>query len=178
MLVPFSRLYLGVHTPLDVAVSIGIALILIFGLYPIIKNCFEKTNVIRIILMVMFLLSLGLLAFVLLYEFPVDVDAENLASGTKNAFKMAGCTLGILISFEIDERFIKFDTSATWPAQIIKFVVGLIPLLAIKEGLKAPLNALFDGNYIADGLRYLLLVLFVGSVWPLTFKWFSKLFRK
>lgn len=178
VLVPFSRLYLGVHTPLDVGVSVVIALILIFVLYPIIRKSFEKANVIRITLAVMFALSVGLLIFVTLYNFPENIDADNLASGAKNAFKMVGCTLGILIAFEIDNRFIKFETSGTLAAQIIKLILGLIPLLAIKEGLKAPLGVLFGGNYIADGLRYFLLVLFAGCVWPLTFKWFSKLFKK
>lgn len=37
VLVPFSRMYLGVHTPLDVFVSVAIALALIFGLRPVIN---------------------------------------------------------------------------------------------------------------------------------------------
>lgn len=177
VLVPFSRLYLGVHTPLDVGVSIAIALVLIFGLYPLIRKQFENKKLMRVILATMFLLSVGYLAFTLLYKFPSDVDMENLTSGTKNAYKMVGCTLGILIAFEIDDRFIRFDTSAALPAQIIKFVVGLIPLLAIKEGLRAPLGVMCGGSFIADGVRYFLIVIFAGCVWPLTFKWFSKLFK-
>lgn len=31
----FSRMYLGVHTPLDVGVSFGIGLVLVFALYPL-----------------------------------------------------------------------------------------------------------------------------------------------
>lgn len=178
VLVPLSRMYLGVHTPADVLVSLGVALILIFVLYPIIKNCFESKKAMRILFSVMALLSLGFLAFVSFYNFPADTDIHNLADGTKNAYKMLGCTLGIFIAYEIDDKFIKFQTDATLPAQILKFIIGLIPLLIIKEGLKAPLSIIFDGSYIADGLRYLLIVLFAGCLWPLTFKFFSKLFKK
>ena len=178
VLVPLSRMYLGVHTPLDVMVSVIIALALIFGLYPIIQNCFENKKAMRILFSVMALLSLGLLAFVSFYNFPENTDAKNLADGTKNAYKMLGCTVGIFIAFEIDDRFIKFETDATLLAQIIKFVLGLIPLLLIKEGMKTPLALIFGGSYLADGVRYLLIVLFVGCVWPLTFKGFSKMFRK
>lgn len=41
-LVAFSRMYLGVHTPADVIVSLVIGAILIFALYPLIKKSKEK----------------------------------------------------------------------------------------------------------------------------------------
>lgn len=177
VLVPLSRMYLGVHTPLDVGVSVGIALVLIFGIYPIIKKGFENDKTMRIVLGSMVFLSIGLLLFVLLYKFPLDVDAENLAHGTKNAYKMLGCTLGIYIAFEVDRKYINFKTKATFWAQVVKYALGLLILLGIKEGMRAPLALIFGGSYIADGVRYLLIVLFAGCIWPLTFKWFSRLWR-
>ena len=177
ILVPFSRLYLGVHTPLDVGVSVGIALVLIFGLYPIIKKGFENDKTMRIVLLVMTVLSAGLLLFVLTYKFPEDVDADNLASGMKNAYKMLGCTLGIYIGFEVDRKYINFKTDAVLWAQVVKYSLGVLILLGIKEGMRVPLNLLFNGNFIADGIRYFLIVIFATIVWPLTFKWFSRLWR-
>lgn len=177
VLVPFSRLYLGVHTPLDVAVSIVIALSLVFGLYPIIKNTANSDKGIRVLLIIMTLLASLLLAFVSFYKFPNDVDTVNLKNGTENAYKMLGCTLGIWLAFEIDQRFIKFETSAVFKAQILKLLIGVILVLAIKEGLRSPLNLLFAGHFIADGIRYFLIVAFAGCVWPLTFRYFSKLFK-
>jgi undecaprenyl-diphosphatase len=171
-------MYLGVHTPADVLVSVVIALILIFGLYPLIQKCFDNTKVMRVLLLTMVLMSAGLLAFVSLYKFPADVDVSNLASGTKNAYKMLGCTLGIWIAFEVDNKYLHFETKAVIWAQILKFVLGIIPLLGIKEGLRIPLNAIFSGSYLADGVRYFLIVLFAGCIWPLTFKWFHKLGNK
>lgn len=177
VLVPISRLYLGVHTPLDVGVSIGIALALIFGFYPIIKKGFENDKTMRIVLLIMVALSAGLLLFVLAYKFPEDIDANNLASGIKNAYKMLGCTLGIYIGFEVDRKYINFKTEATFWAQVIKYALGLLILLGIKEGMRAPLNLIFGGSFIADGIRYFLIVIFAAIVWPLTFKWFSRLWR-
>lgn len=178
VLVPISRLYLGVHTPLDVAVSVIIALVLIFGLYPIIQKCFENKKIMRILLLSIVGLAVAYWLFVTLYNFPENVDAKNYASGTKNAYKMLGCTLGIYLSFEIDERFIHFETGGNFLCQILKFLIGIIPLLGIKEGLRYPLNWIFDGAYIADGVRYLLLVIFAGCIWPLTFKFFRKITEK
>jgi len=178
VLVPVSRMYLGVHTPLDVGVSIILSLALIFGLYPIIGKCFGNTRRMRILLISIVVLSAGHLAFVLFYNFPADTSVGNLAHATKNAYKMLGCTLGIYISFEIDDRFIRFETDGNLLCQALKIGVGLIPILIIKAGLKAPLLNLFGGNAVADGIRYLLLVLFVGCVWPITFKYFKKITEK
>ena len=178
VLVPFSRLYLGVHTPLDVGVSIGIALMLIFGLYPIIHKCFENTRAMRILFGLMVGLSVIYLAFVTLYKFPTDVDQDNLNSGIKNAYKMLGCTLGIFIGFEIERKYINFETSGNFLCQALKLIIGIIPLLGIKEGLRYPLKLIFGTNYIADGIRYFILVVFAACVWPLTFKFFKKITSK
>ena len=175
ILVPLSRLYLGVHTPLDVGVSLGISLVLIFGLFPFIQNCFEDTNKMRILFMGIIILSVLYCAFVNFYNFPKDTDVENLSHGVANAFKLLGCTLGVWIGFEVDRKYINFETKGNFLCQVLKFVVGLVPLLAIKEGLKYPFDLLFGVSFIADGVRYLILVVFVVCVWPLTFNWFRKI---
>ena len=175
VLVPLSRLYLGVHTPLDVGVSLVIALVLVFGFYPIVKKCIEKPFGMRILLGVMTALSIAFLLFVNLYKFPADIDMHNFESGVKNAYKMLGCIVGLWLSFEVDLKFTKFDTDAKWWAQILKFVLGLIPVLLIKIFLKAPCYALCGGSFAGDGIRYFLITAFAGCVWPLTFKWFGKL---
>ena len=74
---------------------------------------------------------------------------------------------------------LRFETRAVWWAQLIKLVVGFGLLMAIRSGLKAPLIALLGGNAaVAGGVRYLLVVLFAGCVWPLTFWWFGRLGRR
>lgn len=178
VLVPLSRMYLGVHTLADVGVGALTALILVFGLYPVIQRAVKDPKAMHILLGAMVLLSLVFLAFVNLYSFPADVDADNLAHGTKNAFTMLGCILGIWLTYVIEGRYIRFETKAVWWAQIIKLVVGFALLLAIKSGLKAPLSALMNGSYFADGLRYFLMTAFAGCIWPLTFRFFGKLGRK
>lgn len=177
VLVAFSRMYLGVHTPMDVGVSFIIATVLVFILYPIIYKATEKPKYMRIFFASMLCISLAYLMFVLLYDFPIKAESEleNINHGIKNAYKILGCLIGLWLSYEVDNRFIKFETKCVWWAQIIKLVVGLIPILLIKEGLDKPLETLFNGSYLADGIRYLLMVVFAGCVWPLTFKFFSKL---
>lgn len=178
VLVPLSRLYLGVHTPADVGVSIAVALALIFGVYPIVRRAASDVKSMRILLGMMTALSLFVLAFMTLYPFPSDTDAVNLAGAIKNAHTMLGCILGVFVTYEVERRYIRFETKAVWWAQAVKLICGLVPMLLIKSMLKSPLYALFGGSYIADAIRYFLMVLFAGCVWPLTFPFFSRLGRK
>ena len=178
VLVPLSRMYLGVHTPADVLVSVVIALTLVLVLCPPLQKAKDSPALMRCILLVMIVLAGGYLAFVSLYPFPADVDAANLASGTKNAYTMMGCMLGLWLAYETDLRWLKFDTKAPLLGQVLKLGLGFGLLLAIKAGAKAPLRALIGSDYPADGIRYFLMVAFAGCVWPLTFRFFQKIGKK
>ena len=79
------------------------------------------------------------------------------------------------VIYHVEKRYINFPVGAKYWAQILKVVGGLVLVLAVKEGLRAPLDALFSGHLIARAVRYFMIVIVAGCVWPLTFKFFSKL---
>ena len=168
VLVPLSRMYLGVHTPLDVGVAAVIAVALVFALYPLIERSDSRHSVMGAVLAVMLALAVGYLLFVSLYPFPADVDAANLASGVENAWKLLGATVGMLVGWWLDVRFIHFDTRAVWSVQLIKLVGGLALLLGIRAVLKAPLAAAL-GAGAGGAVRYGVMVLFAAAVWPMVF---------
>lgn len=174
-LVPFSRMYLGVHTPMDVSVAAGMAAILIFLLRPIILG--KNPRLFPAFLGMMLLISVGFLCFVELYSFPSDIDPHNMESGLKNAYTLLGSLSGLCLVYIVDENWMHFPTKAVWWAQIIKVAVGLGAVLAVKSGLKSPLEAVF-GYLVGRAVRYFLIVIVAGILWPLTFSWFSKLGNK
>ncbi len=178
ILVPLSRMYLGVHTPADVIASFVIATALILILYPIVNKVVDNPANMRFFLMCMAAISCLFLIYVLAFPFPAGTDQHNLESGVKNAYKILGCILGLWAAYEADELFIHFDTKAVWWAQLLKLILGLMPLLALKSLLKSPLYALFGGSYLADGVRYFLIVIFAGCIWPLTFRFWGRLGAK
>ena len=153
-LTAFSRMYVGVHTPLDVGVSIIVGTILVFVIYPFFRDMDKSPKKVYIIFSIFIVLAAAFVAFVELYDFPADIDAENYASGLKNAYMILFCAIGLMLTFFIDTKYVHFPTQAVWWAQIIKVVVGLAILLALKSVLKAPLLALFGGHSIAHGVRY------------------------
>ena len=170
LVIAFSRMYLGVHTPADVGVSLVLAAALVLGLYPLMRRAQEKPRYMGYVLAAMLVVSGAFVVFVETCGFPADMDAENLASGIGNAWKM----LGAVAAWLLDRRYIHFETQAVWWVQVIKVAVGMALLLAIKSGLKAPLLALLGHEGLAGGVRYFLLVLVAGAVWPLVFRPMSK----
>ena len=168
VLVPLSRMYLGVHTPLDVGVAAVIAVALVFALYPLMERSDSRHGVMGVTLLVLLALAAGYLLFVSLYPFPADVDAANLASGVENAWKLLGATAGMLAGWWLDVKYIHFDTRAVWYVQAIKLLGGMAMLLAIRAGLKAPLAAAL-GAGVGGAVRYAIVVLFAAAVWPMTF---------
>ncbi len=178
ILVPFSRMYLGVHTPLDVGVSIGIALILIFAMRPILNMTEKNPKVMYIFLGAMLALAILFVLYVELYNFPADIDAHNYASGLKNAYTLLGAIVGMAIAYPIESRYIKFETKDKWYINIIKVALGLGLVLGIKAGLKPVLNLICGGHAVADAFRYMLIVLFAVCVYPLLFPVFRKIDNK
>lgn len=174
VLVPFSRMYVGVHTPLDVGVAAVMAVVLIFLVKPFVTS--SNGKLFPVLMAIMTVLAVGYLCFVELYPFPADIDPERLASGVRNAYTMMGCLIGLLVVYIVDEKWLHFPVKSVWWAQIIKVVVGLLLVLAIKSGAKEILNTLF-GEYIGRGVRYFLMVIMAGIVWPLSFKLFAKIRR-
>lgn len=174
VLVPLSRMYLGVHTPLDVGVSLGIALLLIFLLYPAAKHADTNPHRFTAVLLFMGGFSIANLMFLSFYQFPADVDAICFADAYSNAWKLIGAAFGMAAVWIYDHDRLHFDTKAIWYAQIMKVVGGLILVLLIKEGCKW-LFALLLPYPISDTIRYFLVVLAAGILWPMTFPWFAKL---
>lgn len=174
-LTAFSRMYVGVHTPLDVGVSLIVGTVLVFVIYPFFRDMDRSPKKVYIIFGIFIVMAAAFVVFVELYDFPADIDTDNYASGLKNAYMILFCAVGLLLTFYVDTKYVRFPTQAVWWAQIIKVVAGLGILLALKAVLKAPLLALFGGHSAAHGVRYFIVIIFAGILWPMTFKYFARL---
>lgn len=181
-LVALSRMYLGVHTPADVLVSLGIATLLVLAAYPLFKKAEKSPKVMYAILFTFLGVMIAYVCFVMLFPFPEEVyhvDAvHNLISARKNGFTLLGCAVGLLATYTVDLKWTRFDTRAVWWAQILKVVGGLALVVAVKSLLKSPLEALFVNEFVARCVRYFLMVIVGGVLWPMTFQFFAKLGKK
>lgn len=172
VLVPFSRMYLGVHTPADVLVGSLSALALVF-----LFRFVNEGKYIKPMLLGMAGLSVAYLIFAQFIIDPSNMDSYNYTHGVQNAYTLMGAVFGMAVVYFVDEKYIHFQVKAVWWAQILKVVGGAVLVLLVKAGLKMPLNSLF-GEYPGRAIRYFLMVLVAGCVWPLTFRWFASLGKK
>ena len=71
---------------------------LVLGLYPLMRRAQEKPRYMGYVLAAMLVVSGAFVVFVEAYGFSADTDAENLASGIGNAWKMLGAVAGMTLA--------------------------------------------------------------------------------
>jgi hypothetical protein len=126
---------------------------------------------------IMAVLAAMYVAYLEFFPFPADIDPDNYAGAVKNGYTLLGAVAGVLVVWNVDRKR-DFSTEAPLGVQCLKTVLGLALVLAVKEGLKLPLEAIFGGHMIARAIRYFAVVLFAGILWPMTFPRLAKLGRK
>lgn len=162
LLVGLSRMLLGVHTPLDVVVS----LILTFGLAHLAARLLcggssPKTDL--IVFGVLMALSLGLLVYALILN-----GAGTITDAyTTDSLKQAAAALGFGLGAYLERKFIRMDvkTKTLW-GQVLKYACGLAGVLLLKEGLKYIIGT----SMVADFFRYFLFMLWIVALYPLIIK--------
>jgi len=174
VIVPVSRMYLGVHTPADVLVSVVLALALVFGLYPVMRKAVEKPRSMRFVFLGILACAMVYVLYVMCWNFPASTDPVELFESRENAFKMLGALFAVWLSYEIDLRYTRFDTAAVPWAQAVKVVVGFALVMACKELLKIPQQMIFGEHILGDGIRYFMMVFAACGLWPMTFRFFPK----
>lgn len=182
ILVPFSRMYVGVHTPLDVAIGAVISVVILLVLHPLVLG--KDGKYLTYVLGAMTAVSVAYVLFLHIYPFPDEVYVHDALAGStpwesaaKNAYTLLGSLLGFLVVYTADQKWMHFSEKSVWWVQIIKVVLGLALVLAVKEGLSTPFTNAF-GYFPGRAARYFVLVVVAGIVWPLCFPFLNKLSEK
>lgn len=156
LLVAFSRLYLGVHTPLDVGTSL-LAGALITALTWAWMRKAETSHTARAALeLVTAALTAGLLALSLV-RYGQEYDYGLIEGG----FTGVGAAAGFLTAW-LATRSLRYEERASPPTQIVRIAVGLGGILLLKEGI--PL--LIGENPIGTTLSYALVALWAVWAYP------------
>lgn len=171
LLVAFSRMYLGVHTILDVGFSIVVGVPLLIGMYALLKRTDDRSYGL--------LLGLGLLAsaiFLLILQFSNDPDFPR-QEDLKNAYVLVGTTVGFVIGWIIDTKYTRYVEKAPLWLQAVKILVGA----GLVFGTRAILKPLFGGDdapAVLHGVRYAMMSLVALGFYPMLFAPVNRLVLK
>jgi len=132
LLIAFSRVYLGVHTPQDVLAGMGFAIVGVLISHFAVNKALEKNSVIPF-LMLAAIAAIGLSFF---------VDAGY--------YKMTGLFIALPLAFYLENKFVRFNAKTKFFKQILKLIIGFVIVMVFKEGLKL----VFPDIIIFDTLRY------------------------
>ncbi|MBE5906836.1 MAG: phosphatase PAP2 family protein [Lachnospiraceae bacterium] len=162
VLVGFSRMYLGVHTPKDVIAAFIIGVVFI-GLVHYFFPYMERGNTWQqYVLPTLCLLSAIGSVFhgYILYTRGI-VEYANVVDCAKGG----GVALGFLAGYYIEKRFVHYVVSQNRRLNMICLVIGLMILLGLKSGLKVLLGVSLLGAVLQNAL--LIIFIIAGYPWLL-----------
>lgn len=157
LLVAFSRMYLGVHTPLDVLVGfvIGFA----SAIWAMSRK-FPLYGPRQLVLM-----ALCALSFVFGFFMGYIREAEMLS----DVFQSAGALFGFALGIELDRRGRQFMASRASGIgeALLTALVGLLGMFGVYFGLRALFGQLFGQAPLLVGIRYACVTCYVVWLYPL-----------
>lgn len=183
LLIGFSRNYLGVHTPQDVAVGLLIGLASAWIACRYFKRMSPFAGTMNDVLAVAVLTSVGtlLLIYTNVKTFPMDYSAGSLivdpAKMRLDAYSCIGGLWGLLAGWLTERRLIRFTMPRNIWQGILRFIVGFLLFFALGKYIGSVIPFVHSPalRYI---VHYAFLNFFIMAVYPFMFVTAEKLFRK
>ncbi|HLN64334.1 MAG TPA: phosphatase PAP2 family protein [Symbiobacteriaceae bacterium] len=167
-LIGYSRLYLGLHWPLDVVGGWAIGAVMLYGFakprrFWTGEGMSFGQQALWAVVIPLITLSLSLVkGYTVAWDTPKAMADETWA--------LTGAYMGFWLGAVLEERFVGFDPrQGTVVLQVTKVITGLALVFAVKEGFKVFLPA----NALGDLLRYGCMTLAATYVVPWIFRRFG-----
>lgn len=166
LLVGFSRMYLGVHTPADVCTAILLTVLFAFLIWKY-QDCFERPAYTRRIVCVL----LAVTAFFCIYAYSLYHRDLIALHYVQDCYKMAGASIGFTFGWYLERTTLQFSCEGIAKKELFfRFIVGLILTVMIYSIPKLlPLESLLWKMF-----RYALTVFWVVYGYPYFFTRYRK----
>lgn len=166
-LVAFSRLYLGVHTPLDVLTALAVSLACTYICCKLFDRLEGGNSQGKAVCVALGAISVA----ICLYSLVLERTGITASKQLNDCFKCGGAGVAFALGWYLERNKLRFSerTDKTWK-QIVKLCVGVGVALALKSLPKI----IAEGSLIVDFVRYFLTVMWVLVGFPWIFDRFSR----
>lgn len=147
LLVALSRLYLGVHWPIDVMTAILMGVVFM----AIGEFLFKRIENISVLNLLFICILIG-------STLALNFDSDYT--------KSIGTLVGIIIGMILERRYVSFSTKGSFKLQVSKVAAGFGSLMLVAGGLKL----LLPGLVVYDFIRYILMAMWIIAGAPYMFK--------
>ena len=161
LLIGFSRMYLGVHTPWDVAVSMILTFLLSAVVWYWAGPRLTKPEHTGKIALGLFTVCVLLGIYTTILYIPRTADPEM----AEDALKACGAGLGFAIGYYLEGRCIRFSLPKTGKEKALRFTVGILSVILFMGIFEFTLKRTLWGSV----LSYFLLILWIVAGYPAVF---------
>lgn len=167
-LMGISRMVHGVHYPQDVILGWIFGILIVFALYKLDRRLTGFFREIRFKGILILTIITTAIIWVMNYWVHPSPD------GFVGTLTPGGSLVGVIPGIYIESRYIRFSTEGRSLQKIVRYIVGIITLILIQEGLKSVMAAMSGHTFQVDAMvrfiRYVLVGLWLtaGAPWLFT----------
>ena len=168
-MVSFSRMYLGVHTPLDVGTSLVLSIPLVWGMGRIYDWTERHPSKAWVILLSAAAVAGLAVLFVRLKPTPVDGGGMQ----PHDAYRAISGMMGFFAAWFIERQYIQFDPKRLGNYRLLAVVLG-VAILSLMMGNLKKLIAPYVGSQTASYVVAAAYPMWIFVVWPFLLKGLEK----
>ena len=164
-LMMFSRMYVRVHSPLDVIVSYIVSSLVVFTCIYLLNKDYKKNM--KILCCVFSLIAVA----GLIYAMVIVDNGVSTYELVEDSIKTYGAVFGFSLGTVMEMKYLNFSIKdRTLKEKIIIILIGLIGTLAMKSGLKLVLPE----HMLVDMFRYFMTIFWIMFIYPAIFTYYKK----
>jgi undecaprenyl-diphosphatase len=178
VLIAFSRIFLGVHTPQDILIGSAAGLLVMWLTTKLMERIEANPQMDIPVMCAVIAVAIAVAIFAAVKSYPEDYDAAGklLVDGAKMAkdtYKGVGWCIGFFAGWVLERRYIGFSTDLPFITRMTRLVTGLFSYYAVTLILKEILNSSFS-TVAATILISFIQTFYVTFVFPWCIKRWEK----